>query len=428
MSEPRKLRGREISGGSARGEVLLSPDPLSFYGGFDLSRGVVTERGHPLEGRSVAGRVLVFPTGKGSTVGSYALLRLAKGGVAPAALVMASCDTTVAVGAIIAEIPCVDQIDIASLAPGDRVRVEGAEILVEPDERQGRSPPHAPRERAAERAAAEPPGAGRGGVVVKLGGSIVTDKGATDLRVRGELVARLARELAEAAPRPLVVIHGAGSFGHHIVHRTELHRGVTRGSRSLLDWGETQRLQYVLDSQIARILLDAGLPVMPVQASASAVMRGRRLVAMDVEALRLMVDQGLIPLLYGVPAVDRDQGCSILSGDQIAPYVAGALGIERLIHATDVDGVFEADPKKVPEARRFDRIDRSNWGEVRARLGGSGAVDVTGGMAGKVEALIELSRRGLSVRIVDATAPGRLAAALANEPVGTLVLSGEEET
>jgi hypothetical protein len=122
------LRGRVIYAGAARGEVLRSLEPLSFYGGFDLSTGVVTEQGHPLCGQSVSGRVLVFPRGKGSTVGSYALLRLAKGGVAPAALVMASCDTTVAVGAIIAEIPCVDLIDIDALATGEVVRIEGETI------------------------------------------------------------------------------------------------------------------------------------------------------------------------------------------------------------------------------------------------------------------------------------------------------------
>lgn len=125
-----RLDGRAIYAGRAGGEALVSPAPLSFFGGFDLDRGVVTEAGHPLEGRSVAGRVLVFPTGKGSTVGSYALLRLQKGGLAPAALVMAECDTTVAVGAIIAEIPCVDRVDLAAIREGDRVEVDGAAVEV----------------------------------------------------------------------------------------------------------------------------------------------------------------------------------------------------------------------------------------------------------------------------------------------------------
>jgi uncharacterized protein len=122
------MTGRVIYDGTAAGAVLVSSEPLSFFGGFDLETGVVTEKGHPLEGTSVAGRVLVFPTGKGSTVGSYALLRLVKQGVAPVALVMKTCDTTVAVGAIISEVPCVDQIDIESLSNGERLEIDGAEV------------------------------------------------------------------------------------------------------------------------------------------------------------------------------------------------------------------------------------------------------------------------------------------------------------
>jgi isopentenyl phosphate kinase len=262
-----------------------------------------------------------------------------------------------------------------------------------------------------------------GGVVVKLGGSVVTDKRAEEPRVRREVVSRLAREIADAAPRPLVLVHGAGSFGHQIVRRTRLHEGL-HGPRSLLDWGETQRLQYDLDSEVAGLMLAEGLPVVPCQASATAVMRAGTLVSMDLGAVRLMVEHGAVPLLYGVPAVDLDQGCSILSGDQIAPYVASGLGIDRLVHATDVDGVFEEDPGLSPAAQRFDRIDAASWPEVRRRLGGSKAIDVTGGMAGKVEALLNAARGGLEVRIVDANVPGRLASALRGEAVGTLVLWG----
>jgi len=260
--------------------------------------------------------------------------------------------------------------------------------------------------------------------VVKLGGSIVTDKRSAELRVREELVSRLGREIVEVGPSPLVIVHGAGSFGHQIVERTGLHEGLGGGA-TLFDLGETQRLQYDLDSAIARVLLGAGLPVMPCQPSASAVMRSRQLESMDVESIRLMVDRGAVPLLYGVPAMDLDQGCSILSGDQIAPYVASRLGIELIVHATDVDGVFESDPARDRSARRIDHIHRGNWDAVRERLGGSSAVDVTGGMAGKVGSLMRLAQKGLRSRIVDAREPGRVAAALRGEAVGTLICWGE---
>jgi len=120
-----KLHGRKIYQGQAQGEALVTSLDISFFGGVDPDTGVIVETGHELEGQSISGKVLVFPTGKGSTVGSYTLYRLKMNGVAPAAIVNAQCETITAVGCIIAEIPCVDQIPIDQLTTGMSVRVDG---------------------------------------------------------------------------------------------------------------------------------------------------------------------------------------------------------------------------------------------------------------------------------------------------------------
>lgn len=126
----RHLQGRVIKAGRCEGEALVSPEPLSFFGGVDAVTGVVVEPGHSLQGQSVAGRVLVFPTAKGSTVGSYILYRLKKAGLAPAGIVNAESEPIVAVGAIIAEIPMVDQVDITQIQTGDRVIIEEGSVTV----------------------------------------------------------------------------------------------------------------------------------------------------------------------------------------------------------------------------------------------------------------------------------------------------------
>lgn len=104
---------------------------MSFYGGVDPESGEVVEKGHELYGQSVRGKVLVFPSGKGSTVGSYVLYRLKKNGAAPKAIVNAKCETIVAVGAIISEIPCVDMVDIRRIVTGARMKVEGDTVQVD---------------------------------------------------------------------------------------------------------------------------------------------------------------------------------------------------------------------------------------------------------------------------------------------------------
>lgn len=126
----KRLQGRVIKAGRCEGEALVSPEPLSFFGGVDAVTGVVVEPNHPLQGQSVAGRVLVFPTAKGSTVGSYILYRLKKAGLAPAGIVNAESEPIVAVGAIIAEIPMVDQVDIAQIQTGDRVIIQEGSVTV----------------------------------------------------------------------------------------------------------------------------------------------------------------------------------------------------------------------------------------------------------------------------------------------------------
>jgi uncharacterized protein len=126
------LQGRTIYQGKAAGQALVTAQGISFFGGVDPETGVVVERGHELEGQSIAGKVLVFPTGKGSTVGSYTLYRLKHNGLAPAAIINAACETITAVGCIISEIPCVDQIAIEQISSDVLIRIDGGNVLVEP--------------------------------------------------------------------------------------------------------------------------------------------------------------------------------------------------------------------------------------------------------------------------------------------------------
>jgi hypothetical protein len=125
------LTGRKISPGTASGEALVTSMGISFFGGVDPETGRVVETGHELEGQSIAGRVLVFPTGKGSTVGSYTLYRLKKAGLAPAAIVNAEAETITAVGCIISDIPCVDRVPIEQIRTGMQLRVDGESGRVE---------------------------------------------------------------------------------------------------------------------------------------------------------------------------------------------------------------------------------------------------------------------------------------------------------
>jgi uncharacterized protein len=120
-----KLQGRTIYKGQVQGQALVTHMGISFFGGVDPETGMIVEKGHELEGQSIQGKVLVFPTGKGSTVGSYTLYRLKKNGAAPVGIINAECETITAVGCIIAEIPCIDHIPIAQIHSGAWLEMDG---------------------------------------------------------------------------------------------------------------------------------------------------------------------------------------------------------------------------------------------------------------------------------------------------------------
>jgi len=125
------MKGRMINPGKVEAEAIVSTEPIGFYGGIDAKTGIVIEKGHQLEGQSVTGKVLIFPQGKGSTVGSYVIYGLHKNGVGPAAIVNKETETIVATGVILADIPCVDGIDIDQIKTGDKLRIDADEGLVE---------------------------------------------------------------------------------------------------------------------------------------------------------------------------------------------------------------------------------------------------------------------------------------------------------
>jgi predicted aconitase with swiveling domain len=129
-----KLKGRKVVGGVAEGEALVSSEAVSFYGGVDPETGIIIDHGHPLEGRSITGKVFIFPTGKGSTVGSYVIYRMKKLGTAPAAIVNVETEIIIATGCVISEVPLVDKLDgnpLIDFSDGMHLRVDADEGFVE---------------------------------------------------------------------------------------------------------------------------------------------------------------------------------------------------------------------------------------------------------------------------------------------------------
>ena len=123
-----EIRCHKVSGGYAAGESMVTRDSISFLGNIDPKTGVFVEPGHELYGKCIAGKVLIFPGGKGSTVGSYVIYQLKKRGLAPIAMINIRSEPIVAVGAIISKIPLVDRV------PEDLLLIDdGLQVVVDAD-------------------------------------------------------------------------------------------------------------------------------------------------------------------------------------------------------------------------------------------------------------------------------------------------------
>jgi predicted aconitase with swiveling domain len=129
-----RIKAKRVAPGIAKGTALVTRMPISFTGGVDPDTGVVREPGHELEGQSIAGKILVFPSGKGSTTGSWQYYATYRRGNAPVGIINVKAEGVVAVSAVITGTPMVHELEINPLdliRSGDRVTLNADEGFVE---------------------------------------------------------------------------------------------------------------------------------------------------------------------------------------------------------------------------------------------------------------------------------------------------------
>ena len=241
-------------------------------------------------------------------------------------------------------------------------------------------------------------------VVVKLGGSAITDKSKTSTP-RLEVIHDAINEIASYSGE-LVLLHGGGSFAHPFVSKAALRDGFTQKSHL----GSVSEIELNLD-QLTRIigvgLLLRHRPFVPLSPISFMTLRrgnvGRSFLDPITSALRL----GLIPLIHGDVAFDEVRGCGIVSADRIASLLSENMEVSRVLFGSDVDGLYDGNPKTSSKAELIPEVDRSNYSEVLRGLK-VGIGDVTGGMRGKALEALRLAKNGCESYIFNLTKPGNL--------------------
>ena len=216
-------------------------------------------------------------------------------------------------------------------------------------------------------------------LVVKLGGSVVTEKDEPET-VDHDALARMARSLAESGAS-LVVVHGGGSFGHH--HAAE--HGVTTMEGTVDADGALaiHEAMVELNRVVVSSLQDEGVRALPVQPLSAASRDARGNLSFPSTQIRRLLDEGFVPVLHGDVVVHSGEGVTVLSGDELVVELAPAVDADRVGVCSTGPGVLDDDGTVIDRIEAFD--------DVAEVLGASDTTDVTGGMAGKIRALLNLA-------------------------------------
>jgi isopentenyl phosphate kinase len=256
--------------------------------------------------------------------------------------------------------------------------------------------------------------------ILKLGGSAVTKK-EKPFTPNVNAINRLAGEIKKAKVKPLLIIHGGGSFGHPLANKYKIKEGY-RTPAQVLGFSKTHYAMVKLNKLILDSLIRQGIPAVSIQPSACIVTKNGRIKYMETKPLLNLLEIGFTPILYGDAVIDLAKGFTILSGDQLASSLAVNLNARRIIFGVDVDGLFTANPKLDPTAKLFKELSIIKLRKLKRSFAKAKVTDVTGGMLGKILELTPAIEKGVPAIIVNAAKPSRVYKALRDKKViGTII-------
>lgn len=260
-------------------------------------------------------------------------------------------------------------------------------------------------------------------IILKLGGSVITRKEADKPTINHENLKRIAQEIAESTHQKLIVVHGAGSFGHPLAKKYSIGDEIKDNEdlrNKMLGFSLTQHAVKELNGIVTEYLRLHGNLSVSLQPSSFILTKNKRIQSGDLTLIKRYLELDFVPVIYGDVVLDADERVvlAVLSGDQIVKYLAENLKPERVILATDVDGIYNKNPKKYPDAHLIETV--SSLEQIET--GEETTVDVTGGMGGKVSELLSLLDLGIESEIINANKLDNIKKALNGEKVtGTTI-------
>ncbi|MBE6500432.1 MAG: isopentenyl phosphate kinase family protein [Methanobrevibacter thaueri] len=264
-------------------------------------------------------------------------------------------------------------------------------------------------------------------IILKIGGSILTNKDSKISEVNPTSLKRIASEIKnsmENSPKQLIIVHGAGSFGHPPAKKHKIGEKFNKNEypQKRLGFCEIQNEVKKLNMHICEAFIKENLPVIAIPASSFITATNKRITQANLDLFKKYLQKGFIPVIYGDVVLDDELEFCVISGDQLIQNLAMNLKPEKVILGTDVDGVYNKNPKTHEDALFFDKF--SSLKDLDT-LEGTTNVDVTGGMVGKIKELLYLADLGIESKIINAEVKDNIYKALEDKDVkGTIISRG----
>jgi isopentenyl phosphate kinase len=256
-------------------------------------------------------------------------------------------------------------------------------------------------------------------ILIKFGGSVITDK-SRYRTFNADRVKRLCKESRDSGEK-VIVVHGAGSFGHVLAKENNLNDGFKNESQ-IPAVAQVCYDMRDLNGMIVKELNDAGLPAVSVPTGSCFMMKNRELIINDPAVLKSMFDKGIMPVMFGDVVMDTELGFAICSGDQIMERLKEIFEPSRVIFVSDIDGLYDKDPKNNKDAKLIENVDRDVLKSVETDIT---VADVTGGVRGKMETMLRMCSEGCDCVLVNGTVEGRLLTLLKGGKVPCTIARGE---
>ncbi|MCD6524458.1 MAG: isopentenyl phosphate kinase family protein [Thermococcus sp.] len=261
-------------------------------------------------------------------------------------------------------------------------------------------------------------------IIVKIGGSVFSDKKGKPENFDHETVRQIAKEIANFYPgKSFIVVHGGGSFGHHYAKKYGIRDGLPQDFEAargkMIGFTRTHQSMLRANGNFLDHFLGEGLPAFPVSTSSVFITENGGVAYGDVEVIKKLLELRFIPVLFGDVSLDLAKGIDILSGDQIISYLAKMLNPEKVIFLMDVDGIYDGDPG---EGRLLQNISVDEIDSLLKRLHCTAAgTDVTGGICNKLKEAKKIAEYS-EVWFVNGKIPGRLSGAIRGDGFGTRIV------